>query len=112
LTQAKDHTTITLFFEFWDITRGGGIFTSFARAFWEFPGKLNAAYKFLNRDPEDLEISREAALSVLKKWYAENPIEPYPPQEDEFQNTASPEKLDLVGLSMDEPTAERTPITC
>ena len=83
LTQAKGHATVTLFFESWDLTHGGSN-RMFTRAFCDYPTKHNAVYKFLNCDPEDLEIGLEAAFSVLKKWYAENPIESDSLREDNF----------------------------
>lgn len=76
------------------------------------PGELNAVYELLGCGPDELDLSPEAAISVLKDWYAGNPIEPDSLQDDVFHGKVSSEELDLAGLSMDESFADETSSSC
>jgi hypothetical protein len=89
MTQPQGHTTITLPFNIslwydgqlrWFLDREG-------------PARLSAAYRYLGCEPGELDLTREAALSVLKEWYAKNPIEPDFLQGDDFQDIALLEEL-------------------
>jgi hypothetical protein len=67
--QVSGHTTVTIL---WKVFRP----KLFKRSICKDQASLDAVYKFLNCSPEELDIGPEAAISVLKKWYAKNPIEP------------------------------------
>jgi hypothetical protein len=55
---------------------------------------VSTAYQSLEFGPGELDLTSESALSVLKEWYAKNPIEPDSLQGYVFQDIALPEELE------------------
>jgi hypothetical protein len=68
----------------------------------------STGYQPLGCEPGELDLTQDAAISVLKKWYARNPIEPDSLQGDEFRDTALPEGLDVAALSIGGPKIDET----
>jgi hypothetical protein len=69
---------------------------------------VNTAYQSLGCQPGELDLTPDAAISVVKKWYARNPIEPDSLQGDDFRNTALPEGLGVAALSIGGPDIDET----
>ncbi|KAM0689806.1 hypothetical protein Q7P36_010677 [Cladosporium allicinum] len=108
ITQPEGHTTVAMFFE---ILPG---YPYHERMRWKFdlvgPTSLSKAYQSLGYEPGELDLTPKAAISVLKEWYARNPIEPDSLQGNDFQDIASPEELDVAALSIGGPNTDETPI--
>jgi hypothetical protein len=91
ITQPQGHTTITLYF--------GICLPSYdAEPSWSLEDpdsvSVSTAYQSLEFGPGELDLTSESALSVLKEWYAKNPIEPDSLQGYVFQDIALPEELE------------------
>jgi hypothetical protein len=99
VTQPEGHTTVAVLFDVLlpEESRWGSKYAD--------PASLSTAYQSLGCGPGELDFTPGTAISVLKEWYAKNPIEPDPFQDD-FQDMALPEGMDLAGLSSDEPAAD------
>jgi hypothetical protein len=74
------------------------------------PAQLSKANHSLGFEFGELDLTPEAAISVLKEWYAKNPIE-LDSSEANVQGMILPEELSLAGLSMDESTTDETSTT-
>jgi hypothetical protein len=91
--RASAHTSVTVF---WETCRAELL----ARRVCEDQSKFGAVYEFLGYATDDLNLDPEAAISVLKEWYAKNPIEP--DAEANIQGMVALAGLGLDGLSTDE----------
>jgi hypothetical protein len=105
ITQPEGHTTVAVLFDI--------LTQKLEKSIWQWEivhsvclNTLNTAYKYLGFGPGELDLTPGAALSVLKEWYAKNPIEPVSLPRDYLRPMALPEELDLAGLSSDEPAAD------
>jgi hypothetical protein len=77
--QISGHTAVTLLAS----QKGGSWYRGrHPRSFCEDQPRFDAVYEFLGCGPGELDLTPEAALSVLKEWYAKNPIEPDSLQDD------------------------------
>jgi hypothetical protein len=79
-------------------------------SWWLSHSELSTAYQYLGYEPGELDPTDQAAISVLKEWYARNPIEPDSLQGNDFQDIASPEELDVAALSIGGPNIHETSI--
>jgi hypothetical protein len=100
-TQPQEHTTVAFLFDV-SPTRG------YRPPSWDFdcenPARLNAAYQSLGCGPGELDLTLEAIFSVLKEWYAKNPIEPDSLQGDYIQDISPPEGVNAaISASSDPP---------
>jgi hypothetical protein len=102
ITQPEGHTTVAVVFDVWVQDESDWDFN------YERPADLSSAYQSLGCGPGELDLTPEAVLSVLKEWYAKNPIEPDSLPKDDIRPMALPEELDLAGLSMDDRLTDET----
>ena len=73
IRQPNRHTTVTSCFRVWSLARQ----VWYRVSEWDphnDPEKLSAIYRFLECEPGEVELTPEAAISVLKEWYAKNQI--------------------------------------
>ena len=75
-----------------------------------YSAELSAAYQYLGCEPGELDLTDKAAISVLKKWNARNPIEPDSLQGDDFHDVALPQELDVAALTIGGPDIYETSI--
>jgi hypothetical protein len=94
-TQPQEHTTVAFLS---DVSPTRSVWLPS----WYFdcknPARLNAAYQSLGCGPGELDLTLEAVFSVLKEWYAKNPIEPDSLQGDYIQDISPPEGVNAAGL--------------
>jgi hypothetical protein len=90
-TQPQRHTTVAVVFDIESMKTPPPEWEPTNRD----PARLNTAYQSLGWGPGELCLTPEAALSVLKEWYARNPLEP-DSSEAEFQGMVLPEELSLA----------------
>jgi hypothetical protein len=98
ITQLQGHTTVAIPL---DIRRVGKRRRPIWGFGWADPANIKAACHSLRYGPGEL-ITREAAISVLKEWYAKNPIEPVSFPGDDLRRMALPEELDVAGLGIED----------
>jgi hypothetical protein len=105
IAQPQGHTTIKLLFR---------IVSFNGKSSWEIDHlhpaglRLSKAYHSLGFGPGKLDLTPQAALSVLKEWYAKNPIEPDPLQGEDSHDMALLEELDVAALSINGPNTDET----
>ena len=91
ITQPQRHTTVAVVF---GKMRKHEPFSDWEPADRD-SARLSTAYQSLGWGPGELCLTPGAALSVLKEWYARNPLEPDSSEAD-FQGMALPEELSLA----------------
>jgi hypothetical protein len=94
-TQPQEHTTFAFLF---DVSPTSSLGLPSRLFDCENPARLNAAYQSLGCGPGELYLTLEAVFSVLKEWYAKNPIEPDSLQGDYIQDISPPDGVNAAGL--------------
>jgi hypothetical protein len=90
IAQPQGHTTVAIIF--YDRPKG---YDRWAFGMHEYLAVPSAARQLLGYGPSELDLTPEAAISVLKEWYAKNPIDPDASQEEDFQDSASMDEFSL-----------------
>jgi hypothetical protein len=106
IAKPQGHTTVAILV---DIDSGDDARRRWPSAY-EDSARLSAAYQYLGCEPGELDLTDQAAISVLKEWNARNPIEPDSLQGDDFQDVALPQELDVAALTIGGPNIYETSI--